>query len=111
MWQIFITQTFSDGDGNEIPGELVLGDLFHLHHISSWGMFGTLLGYILFFRLNQWYLLAQQTDRLPFKLPSMPAISFDFFSSSGAEDADVIPDEVEAKHPTVDAASGTEDPK
>ena len=74
MWQIFITQSFADGAGNRIPGEQVLEGLFHLRNISSWGMFGTLLAYVAFFRLNQWFLLAQQTDKLPFRLPTLNSI-------------------------------------
>lgn len=77
MWQIFRPQTFlvDKTDPNQyVDGVDILEDNFNLKNIPSWGMFGALIGYVFFFRANQFFLLSVQTGTI--KLP--------FFSRSKA---------------------------
>ena len=52
----------------ELTGKDLLDGMFNLRDISAWGMFGTLLAYVVFFRGNQYFLFALQTKKihLPF---------------------------------------------
>ena len=54
----------------KISGMTILNKYFHLYDVHAWGMFGTLLGYVLFFRFNQYFLMAVQTGRIKLPLPS-----------------------------------------
>jgi hypothetical protein len=52
----------------EIDGPDLLQQVFHKYNVHSWGMFGTLIGYVFFFRFIQYLLFAFQTGAL--SLPS-----------------------------------------
>ena len=88
-WQIFSTQDFDitgTSPVQEMSGKEILDYFFDLRDINSWGMFGILMAYVIFFRINQHFLLAFQTGprRLPrFSLPS--------FGGAESEESDVSP--------------------
>jgi hypothetical protein len=42
--------------------------VFNLDNVNSWGMFGVILGYVVFFRVVQYLLFASQTGHL--KMPA-----------------------------------------
>ncbi len=42
----------------------MLSEVFDLRHVNSWGYFGILIAYVLFFRFNQYFLFAMQTGTL-----------------------------------------------
>jgi hypothetical protein len=66
IWQIFRTQKFNiPGTADSIQGTDILSNVFNLNKIDSWSMWIVLLAYVVFFRLNQWYLFSYQTDTLP----------------------------------------------
>jgi hypothetical protein len=52
----------------ELEGKYILDELFNLRDQSGWGMFGTLMAYVVFFRICQYFLFALQTGkiRIPF---------------------------------------------
>lgn len=55
----------------KLSGEKILNSVFDLHadSMNSWGMFGVLLGYVIVFRFQHYFLFALQTGKLPF-MPS-----------------------------------------
>jgi ABC-type multidrug transport system ATPase subunit len=70
MWQIFHHQEFlvDKTDPNVyVDGTDILDQNFDLRDTPSWGLFGALIGYVLFFRANQFFLLSVQTGSI--KLP------------------------------------------
>lgn len=84
-WQIFYPQTFlidMTSPNQYVDGEDVLDNQFGLRDTPSWGLFGALIGYVIFFRINQFFLLSVQTGtiKLPFfsrpkTIKTMPAPS------------------------------------
>jgi hypothetical protein len=109
-WQIYYTQTFKvSGTDTHIDGPDLLEQVFHKYNVHSWGMFGVLIGYVLFFRFSQYLLFAIQTGTitLPFmgsrqtqteaagqgtKVPSYQAVpTADKKDQSGLEIAPVGP--------------------
>lgn len=48
----------------EIDGPTLLQEAFHKFDVHSWGMFGTLIGYVIFFRFVQYFLFAFQTGSI-----------------------------------------------
>jgi hypothetical protein len=66
-WQIYFTQTFDvSGTDLKLSGADLLQQVFHKYNVHSWGMFGTLIGYVLYFRIIQYLLFAWQTGVLTF---------------------------------------------
>ena len=45
--------------------------MFDLYNIPSWGFFGALMGYIIFFRFCQYFLFAAQTGVINVPLPHL----------------------------------------
>lgn len=66
-WSTFSSQDFLiDGNPDDkLSGEDLLRSSFRLKNINAWAMFGVLLGYVFFFRLNQYFMFAMQTGKLP----------------------------------------------
>ena len=61
-WQIFSTQTFTvTGSSTTVSGYYILDKVFDLRTVDSWGMWGALVGYVVFFRFAQYMLFAYQT--------------------------------------------------
>jgi hypothetical protein len=50
----------------KLDGPELLQQVFHKYNVHSWGMFGTLIGYVFFFRFIQYLLFAFQTGVLTF---------------------------------------------
>ncbi len=55
----------------KIDGPTLLRMVFHKYDVHSWGMFGTLIGYVFFFRFVQYFLFAYQTGAITFRSPSV----------------------------------------
>ena len=49
-----------------IKGEEILNNVFNLYNVPSWGLFGALMGYVFFFRFQQYFNFAKETEKLPF---------------------------------------------
>ncbi len=54
-----------------VSGEWILNNVFDLHNIPSWGFFGALVGYVMFFRGCHYILFAAQTDVIHVPLPHL----------------------------------------
>jgi len=68
LWQVFHDQDFEVQNSNmEISGEYILDNAFDLRNVDSWSMFVVLMAYVVFFRFCHYFLLAYQTNTLPFQ--------------------------------------------
>jgi hypothetical protein len=73
----FATQIFAGRDwdvsgynGVEVSGKDILDNFFDLRNVNTWGMFGALLGYVVFFRCGQYFLMAAQTGFINVPVPA-----------------------------------------
>ena len=57
----------------KIDGPTLLQEAFHKFNVHSWGMFGTLIGYIILFRSVQYLLFAYQTGSIKLFSSSSPS--------------------------------------
>jgi len=103
-WKIYTTiGSFEVSGSNPVEhmeGRTILADYFHLKNIHAWGMFGTLLGYVLFLRYNQYCLMAMQTGhmKIPFSFGGSvsPSLSSKTNASGEGERIAVPTDEKDA---------------
>ena len=68
VYQIFHTQDFTvsgESPTTLISGDEVLSSSFDLRDTPSWGLWAAVLGYVILFRFNQYFLFAWQTGKLP----------------------------------------------
>ena len=55
LWQIYSTQTFDvSGSTATITGKQILSTIFDLKDVNSWGEFGILIAWIVFFRITHY---------------------------------------------------------
>lgn len=101
-WQIYNTQSFKiSGTNQHIDGPDLLEQVFNKYDIHSWGMFGTLIGYVVFFRVTQYLLFAIQTGML--KLPFSKSSDEEGGKSTSTPAYEAVPTQEKHQNPSASA--------
>ena len=69
VYQIYHSQTFTVSGYSPavtVTGDEILSSAFNLRDTPSWGLWAAVFGYVILFRVSQYFLFAMQTGKLPF---------------------------------------------